>query len=86
CPQPGRKGQPPAARPQGAAARCKAIRGNLAARAAACKGNRSYRGNARARRHRLPARYRLRAAAPATGATAHVDGVQRRCLRRALAQ
>ncbi|RWW01066.1 hypothetical protein GW17_00035917 [Ensete ventricosum] len=51
-PRQGRKGQPPAARPQGVAARCEAARGSLAARAAAYKGGRSFTGSARARRHR----------------------------------
>ncbi|RWW44831.1 hypothetical protein BHE74_00049375 [Ensete ventricosum] len=42
------------------------------------QGGRSYRGSACARQHRLPARCRTRAAAPAVGATAHADDVQRR--------
>ncbi|RWW14688.1 hypothetical protein GW17_00021513 [Ensete ventricosum] len=40
-PRPGRKGQPPTTRPQGAAARCEAARGSPVARAIACKGDRS---------------------------------------------
>ncbi|RZS26506.1 hypothetical protein BHM03_00059858 [Ensete ventricosum] len=55
-PQPGRKGQPPVARSQGVTARCEAARGNPTARAAACMGGRSCKGNARARRHCPPTR------------------------------
>ncbi|RWW00733.1 hypothetical protein GW17_00036280 [Ensete ventricosum] len=45
------------------------------------QGCRSYRGSARARRHRPPARCRPRATTPAAGAAAHVDSVQRCRLR-----
>ncbi|RWV82967.1 hypothetical protein GW17_00055490, partial [Ensete ventricosum] len=78
-PQLGHKGQPPAARPEWAAARCEARKGNPMAKATACKGDRSCRGSARARWHRPPARCRPRAAAPA-----HADSVQRRRLQRAM--
>ncbi|RWV83145.1 hypothetical protein GW17_00055290 [Ensete ventricosum] len=69
-PRPGRKGWLPTARPQEAAARCEAARSSPATRAIACKGDRSYRGSARARRHRPMA-------------AAHVDDMQHRRLRRA---
>ncbi|RWV80624.1 hypothetical protein GW17_00058068 [Ensete ventricosum] len=68
---------------RGAAARYEAARDIPVARAAACKGGRSYRGSAHARRHCSLARCRPRAIAPAVGAAAHADGVQCRHLRRA---
>ncbi|RRT34973.1 hypothetical protein B296_00039765, partial [Ensete ventricosum] len=43
----------------------------------------SCRGSARARQHRSPVRCHPRAAAPAVGAAAHADSVQRRRLHRA---
>ncbi|RWW18050.1 hypothetical protein GW17_00017980 [Ensete ventricosum] len=45
---------------------------------------RSCMGSDRARQHRPPTRCRPRATVPATGATAHADGVQHRRLRRAV--
>ncbi|RRT31482.1 hypothetical protein B296_00054482 [Ensete ventricosum] len=56
-----------------------------AAKAVACKGDRSCRGSACARRHRSPARCRSRAVVPAARAATYANGMQRRHLRRATA-
>ncbi|RWW68728.1 hypothetical protein BHE74_00023741 [Ensete ventricosum] len=64
CPRSDHKRQPPATRPQVAAAHCKAARGSPAARAAACKGGRW--------QERPPA-----GAAPAQGGAARPRGVAR---------
>ncbi|RWV82435.1 hypothetical protein BHE74_00043694 [Ensete ventricosum] len=79
--RPGRKGQPPATRPQGAAACDQAAGGGCPLRGR--KGGYSCRGRAHARWHRAPARCCPRSAALTVGAAAHADGVQRRRLRRA---
>ncbi|RZS04339.1 hypothetical protein BHM03_00034668 [Ensete ventricosum] len=62
-----------------------AARGSPTTRATACKGDRSCRGSAHTRWHLPPARCCPRATTPTAGVAAHVDGVQRRCLRRAMA-
>ncbi|RWV85500.1 hypothetical protein GW17_00052705 [Ensete ventricosum] len=80
CPRSGCKGQPPAARSQGAIARCEAARGSPAALQAAAG-----RSSARARRPRPPARCRPRAATLVARAAVFADGVQHRCLQRAAA-
>ncbi|RWV93449.1 hypothetical protein GW17_00044092, partial [Ensete ventricosum] len=97
--RPGHKGLLPTTRPQGAAVRGQAAGGGCPLqgrkgqpRGQGCRlqgqsmaGATASRGSARVRRRRQPARSRPKAAAPAVGAAAHADDMQRRHLRRVAA-